>query len=179
MALDTSPIDYSELMLSRLTDQVRDLFQRIFETEGSEAGEAWAPLSPITEARKERLGQPTAILVAQDELRRSLAYGVGDGYAELREGGSVLAVGTNDPKGPFHQLGTRRMPQRKIAPDADDIPQSETNDWSALVARHAKNEIGNRLSAAFREFKDIGEGAEGALEVVLEGLGELAEVVVL
>ncbi len=179
MSLDTSPIDYSDLMLGQLTNQVRDLFTRIFESEGTEAGEGWEPLSPVTEARKLRLGLRSDILIAEDNLRRSLSTGVGDGYAELRDNGATLAVGTNDPKGPFHQLGTRRMPQRKIAPDADEIPQSETSDWSNLAGRHARNEIGTRLEKAFREFQAIGEGAEGALEVVLEGLGELAEVVVI
>jgi len=179
MPLDTSPIDYSELMLGRLTDQVRDLFTRIFETEGYEIGQEWEPLSPVTEAKKERLGQPTAILVAQDDLRRSLAFGVGDGYAELRDNGSTLAVGTDDPKGPFHQLGTRNMPQRKIAPDANEVPEEDVTVWSNITGRHAKREIGSRLRDAFKEFRDIGEGSEGALEVVLEGLEDLAEVVVL
>lgn len=179
MTLDTSPIDYSELMLGRLTNEVRDFFTMIFESEGSEAGEAWEPLSPATEARKERLGLSSAILVAEDDLRRSLAFGVGTGYAELRDGGATLAVGTDDPKAPFHQLGTRRMPQRKIAPDAEDIPQAELNVWRDLVDGHARREIGKRLEAGIKDFKSAVEGAEGALNIMLDGLEGLAEVAVL
>jgi len=179
MPLDTSPIDYTELQLGRLTSAVRDLFARIFETDGGEAGELWEPLSPETEARKERYGLGGSILVAEDDLRRSLATGYGTGYAELRDGGATLAVGTDDPKGPFHQLGTRRMPQRKIAPDAEDIPQIERDEWSDLVDRYTRKEIGKRLGDAFGDLKGMGEGAEGTLDVLLEGLEDLAEVAVL
>jgi len=176
--MDTSPLDYTYVLMGNLTNQVRDLFTRIFESEGSEAGEAWEPLSPATEARKLRLGLSSAILVAEDDLRRSLAFGTGGGYAELRDE-HTLAVGTDDPAGPFHQLGTRRMPQRKIAPDASDIPQAETTDWSNIAGQHAKGQIGKRLMDAFGELKRFEEGAEGAIELVLEDLAELAEVLVI
>lgn len=124
------------VLMGPVADGVHEVFKHIFETEGSYAGESWAPLSPWTEIKKARMGYPDQILVAEGNLQRSLvdrnALG---GYTEMRDPQTV-AVGSDDEAGFFHQGGTRNMPARPIAPDADSIPAQDVDDWTELVANY-------------------------------------------
>ena len=70
-------------------------------------GQPWPDLSPVTVAKK---GHAT-ILVDKGDLRRSLIDPAGPNHVgEVFERG--LSFGTADPKAPYHQRGTSRMPAR-------------------------------------------------------------------
>ena len=138
------------VLLGPVANGVNALFDKIFDSEGSYAGNAWAPLAPSTMAKKARMGYPDVILVEKGDLRTSLVdprgltttslSSYGSGYVEMRDE-QTLAVGSDDEAGFFHQGGTRFMPARPIAPDADAIPSFDIDAWTELVANFILGDV--------------------------------------
>lgn len=128
-----------------IAEGVHELFQKIFESEGSYAGDPWAPLAEYTLARKARLGFPDSILVESGDLMNSLVdpesrfisslTHAGAGYTEMRDP-TTVAIGTHDEVGFLHQGGTSRMPARPIAPDVDNIPDADIDAWTEFAANY-------------------------------------------
>lgn len=53
-------------------EHLRRTFERdVFKTRGAEIGERWAPLSPVTIARKSLKGYPSTPLIATGRMKRS------------------------------------------------------------------------------------------------------------
>jgi phage gpG-like protein len=77
--------------------------QKQFDNHTDPEGKPWAPLSPVTIARKKQ--NKDKILTHYGPLRKSVKVEV------LQEG---LRLTTGAPYAKFHQEGTSRMPQRKI-----------------------------------------------------------------
>ena len=137
------------VLIGPVADRLNAIFTKIFDSEGSYAGEAWAPLSPYTLERKAQLGYPDEILVAEGNLRASLTdpFGhvtaslahLGSGYKEMRDD-TTVAVGTTDESAGFHQGGTSRMPARPIAPEVDDIPDEDIDAMTEMVANYILGE---------------------------------------
>ncbi len=71
-------------------------------------GAAWAPLSPVTIARKEH----SAILVDTGRMFESLTTPNGTEDTVWITGPTWLTFGTEVPYAHFHQTGTKRMPAR-------------------------------------------------------------------
>lgn len=63
----------------------------------------WPPLAPETVARKATGDSP---LLETGELRDSIEHKVVDAH--------TVDVGTNDPKAPYHELGTAKIPARSF-----------------------------------------------------------------
>ena len=80
-----------------------------FSTEGARWGQPWAPLAESTLAAKLRRAQPSDILVATTELKRSLTIRPLD-IERLHP--STMVLGTRVSYAQFHQRGTSRMPAR-------------------------------------------------------------------
>src|SRR2546422_11501550 len=82
--------------LTDLVPEIRAYFARQFETEGSEGGSSWAPLTAATMAKKARMGIDVRPLMLTGTLWASLAMeGAKYGYAYL--GPYYVKVGTRDP----------------------------------------------------------------------------------
>lgn len=81
---------------------------RQFDTEGSFAGARWAPLAPSTVDRKARLGLRPQILQATGALRGAASR------PSRKATPRSLTLTITDPKLPFHQEGTSRMPARPL-----------------------------------------------------------------
>lgn len=102
---------------------------RRFSTEGGE--DPWARLSDQYAAWKARHfpGQP--ILVATGALRAGLTSQGGAGNVR-RIDATTMEVGTSDPKAPFHQFGTSRMPRRQVI----DFTGTDERRWQDLAERY-------------------------------------------
>ena len=90
---------------------VTAIFQAIarnFQDQGSDDG-PWAALAPITAARKEKAGRTAGILIWSGALRD-------DWEVNVNDTGTVGTVKSSRFYGTFHQLGTIRMPQRRVLP---------------------------------------------------------------
>lgn len=121
--------DPGPVLLGPVTRGVRESFANQFETTGSYGSSPWAPLSASTVSRRGS-GQP----LGRGTLWASLTESNSTyGYAVLRDRWT-LAVGTTDPVAVFHQLGTRRMPQRRIVPPV--IPDRDRDRWASLAATY-------------------------------------------
>lgn len=81
--------------------------QMNFDTQGYTLGRAWAPLSMATRTQRSREGYGPArpILVRRGDLKRSFR-------GDVR--GDTLIYKSTSKIFPYHQLGTRRMKQRKM-----------------------------------------------------------------
>ena len=100
-------------------------YQRYVESVFLEEGTpSWAPLRPGTRAIRERAGFSPAnpILIRTGSYKAAL---MGEGaQGSLLEQTSMgkgfrLKIGTTDPRFDYHELGTRRMPARPIAPNVE------------------------------------------------------------
>jgi phage gpG-like protein len=89
--------------LNVLGQTAKDLVQDGFRNERAPDGTGWQPLSQATIAKK----NSSRILVDNGLMRNSWNYRVTE---------TVVTIGTNDPKAPFHQYGTRRIPIREMLP---------------------------------------------------------------
>lgn len=81
----------------------------VFATEGAAGGRKWKPLSAQYERIKARLYPGRGILEATGKMSRSFRY-----QTRRSLGMNVLRVYNIDPKFPYHQLGTPRMPARPM-----------------------------------------------------------------
>jgi len=67
---------------------------------------AWAPLAESTERQKERMGYPLdAPLLASGDFRDSI---------KSQTIGLKAVIGSDDPVGVYHELGTDKMPPRPV-----------------------------------------------------------------
>lgn len=117
---------------------VRDIFRAQFETAGAAGHEPWAPLDPATVGRRGDTPWPvldsTLPGVRSGTLERSLTESDNEyGYAELRDGGDTLAVGTRLEYAPYFSDGTGRQPPRPLPPDY----------WPPLAAENLAQTIGS------------------------------------
>lgn len=97
------PRDIFELIAERM----RSMQHKHFETEEDVSGRAWEPLSPATvEARRKGPGT--------GEPRILRDTGVMKASISKKAGVAEAIAGTNDPKAPFHQYGTGRIPRRQF-----------------------------------------------------------------
>lgn len=76
-----------------------------FDTETDPGGNRWQPLKPSTLNQKIAKGQSRRILQATGQMRNS---------AKIAVTRSRVTIYSEDPKLPFHQLGTSRLPQREV-----------------------------------------------------------------
>lgn len=87
-------------------------FMQNMASEGGLYG-GWAPLAASTIEDRLRKGYGAGpILVRTMRLANSLAGQSADSIFAVTP--TTLRVGTNDPKAPYHQRGTRKMPKRQI-----------------------------------------------------------------
>lgn len=86
--------------------------EKLFDSEGQEAGQRWADLAESTVARKAREGLRPEILRATDELRQSLTE-IDDVNQLKYITPTSLAFGSTLPYAVLHQSGTFQMPQRR------------------------------------------------------------------
>lgn len=92
--------------LNKTTDYLLNFFSDdVFRSEGDVYGESWAPLSPKTDAEKARKYPLAGI------LRRTGA--MQQGFRVMGTNTYALIYNTQDYFA-FHQLGTRRIPQRIV-----------------------------------------------------------------
>jgi hypothetical protein len=100
-----------------VADTVRQGYLENFRTE-SAAGVPWAPLAPATIKDRIRRGYPgpRPKLVREGDYRRSWTQPGGDNVEEWHQGEGWwnVVVGSTDYRVPFHELGTNRMPARKV-----------------------------------------------------------------
>lgn len=85
--------------------------QRVFASQGSYVGEAWAPLSPAYARWKAAHSANAGILQLRGRLYGSLSAPDHPDHI-FRSGPSWAEYGTQVPYAKFHQTGTRRMPRR-------------------------------------------------------------------
>jgi phage gpG-like protein len=111
---------------SRLVDDYRPVWAEMkdtfliieraqFESEGaaeSESGSKWAPLSPAYAAAKEHRFGEMPILMATGELYEGLTDEHSPNFV-FESFERFMTIGTRVKHAIFHQLGTKKMPQRK------------------------------------------------------------------
>lgn len=115
-----------------------------FDTSTDPDGNAWAPLAPSTIRAKERSrnrrqkrgakrlykrtrANPTDILKDTFQLRDTITYQVS---------GGELAIGSPMRYAKFHQLGTGRIPKRKIL----GVSSADKVEIQAILADHLSKE---------------------------------------
>lgn len=91
-----------------LVPAVTGWWRHQFETEGQFAGHAWQPLTPAYAAAKARTHPGRGILVATGALKRAASA------PRRAQTATSLTLAIDDPKLPFHQEGTTKMPARPL-----------------------------------------------------------------
>lgn len=92
------------------------MLRRHWETQGRAFGHPWKPLAPSTLAERIRKGTANkGPLRDTDTLFRAVFSSAARRIARTATG-VRLSLMPDDPKWMFHQLGTRRMPQRQVIP---------------------------------------------------------------
>lgn len=94
-----------------LGKQLRDIIDHQFQTQGAASG-GWEPLADSTIKEKARRGLDPRILIATDDLHKSLTRKFDPNHIEQRVSMEALIFGTRVPYGIFHQKGTEHMPAR-------------------------------------------------------------------
>lgn len=111
-------------------DVLAKAFTLQFDTEGNHLlGHQWAPLKPEYLRWKIRHGFDPRRLHKTGEMRRSLTSRP-MAVEEYRPMSATF--GTNDEKAPYHQHGTRFMPQRQIIAVTEDL----ADDVNSVLARY-------------------------------------------
>jgi hypothetical protein len=119
-----------------LTNQVYQMERKIFKTEGQYIGRPWPPLLPQTIARKARIRRANmGILRRYNTLWASLTKRSAPQSVRVVTRDSLL-IGTGAPYAAPHQDGTEYLRQRKMVPDAEEIPPQELRKWETLLVRH-------------------------------------------
>lgn len=107
--------DFARSLALNLAAETISLVQREFRSQSDPYGDAWAPL-------KARAGM---ILSDTGHLRNSVAIAAATG-SQIR-----IAIGAS--YAPFHQKGTKRMPQRMILPRDGDLPAAWASEYLAVT----------------------------------------------
>ena len=126
-----------------LTDAVRGMFRKRFDSRGAYGGGAWEPLSAATMRKRDRAGLGDAPLERYGTLDASFtqegatgltvrlnASSRAFGYSVLDAAG--LHVGSNDPVLNLTERGTRNMPARPVLPD--EVPEADAERWAQIIA---------------------------------------------
>lgn len=122
-----------------ITNRVHAMFGKIFDSEGAYIGNKWKPLSLYTLREKAKIGRAhMGILRRYNALWSSLVKRSSPLGHRVVTPASLL-IGTNVPYAVYHQLGTPRLPQRKIIPSAAEIPQADIDEWESLVVAHLES----------------------------------------
>lgn len=136
--------------LSRFTESVKDyrpafatIVKRLedhaakqFASQGK--GE-WAPLSPAYARWKEANFPGRPLLRLTDDLYNSLVKENSKSVREVKE--LTLKWGTKVPYGTFHQLGTRRMPARRIIALSVEEKRTIVKDIQAYIVVQARKAL--------------------------------------
>lgn len=101
----------------------------VFASRGGVIGEPWAPLSARYAAYKARRYAGRQPLVRTGTMQRSFKYTHGAQFARVTNGASYFD---------YHQLGTRRMPQRMMM-KVDDTREREI---TRMIEQYVKTEGG-------------------------------------
>ena len=110
-----------------LTDAVRGMFRKRFDSRGAYGGGAWEPLSAATMRKRDRAGLGDAPLERYGTLDASFTQ---EGATVLDAAG--LHVGSNDPVLNLTERGTRNMPARPVLPD--EVPEADAERWAQIIA---------------------------------------------
>jgi len=101
---------------------------RNFGTQGFTFGEAWKPLKPSTVKQRRRMGLGARpILVVSGRLKKGVKIKSVDNKKAV--------VGNDVPYYPYHQLGTRKMPQRQILKETDKAQKAILLIFNNFVQR--------------------------------------------
>lgn len=101
--IEDAPGVAADIVLAHIFDE--------FNAERDFAGIPWAPLSPVTLAKKAGRG---SILIDSGDMLDSLRV------EDTEEGVAVLM----DSPAQYHQFGTAKMPRRSIFPTGDKFPDN-------------------------------------------------------
>lgn len=125
LGIDASWIPQMRDRLGRFVEKVRDFMplwpdvaeqfwddiQRNIDGEGSYVG-GWRALSPAYARWKRAHVGHTRIMILTGRLKDSVRLGGRNNITTMRS--NALLLGSRDPKLPYHQRGTNRMPRRPI-----------------------------------------------------------------
>jgi phage gpG-like protein len=103
--LGTSLHDFSEALSILGRQLILFYSETVMNNKGIPLGSRWAPLAASTQAYKEVHWPGTDPLYRTGAMKRSF-------YANSTR--DTLFVSNKAPYFPYHQLGTRRMPQRRV-----------------------------------------------------------------
>ena len=95
-----------------IADDMREIIDKQFETEGKRSSGGWAPLALSTIDSKARAGLDPRILHATLDLRRSLTEKDDSAHFEHITPVS-LTLASQVEYGKYHQTGTLKMPRRR------------------------------------------------------------------
>jgi len=128
---NTANLDFTEVF-GDVADLLCETHQGYFAAQADPNGNAWAPLSPVTIAKKGH----SVILIETDAMRQSVT---GRQSANHLESFDALSMewGTSDEKAGLHQAGTNFMPQRQFVGWNDPSIDAAVN----TIADEAMNQI--------------------------------------
>lgn len=95
----------------RISDLIREMIKKQFETEGEYGGKKWPGASTATERRK---GIGGKLLIRSGKMFEKLTT---DGEQDIRVTGNRIEFKVEGTPAGFHQTGTRNMPMRQVIPD--------------------------------------------------------------
>jgi phage gpG-like protein len=105
--------DFKRPLQNAADNLVRTFSTDVFNTQGGAINEKWKPLSPVTIAQKARKGQPSDILVATGDMKKSFGSTVGTHQA---------VVANAAPYFKYHQSKNprKKLPRRVMMKLAED-----------------------------------------------------------
>lgn len=118
-----------EAVFLEIAEDIREVEEKQFESEGWFRSGGWAELTDNTIARKEREGLDPRILHATLKLRESVTDKGGGTLIKIGE--DTLVVGSEVSYGGYHQTGTSRMPQRKVM----EFNENDKRQWVMMIER--------------------------------------------
>lgn len=128
----------ADIMLTEINDNFRQQgaiyqgggFVRTRTTRATTRDRIWAPLAPATRARRALIGLGARpILEVTGRLRKS--------FRRSRLTNKEVVITNSTPYGGFHQMGTRKMPQRRIV----GFSQKSIGAIKRVFGNHIKNII--------------------------------------
>lgn len=104
-----------------------------FESEGVWGGQQWAPLSPAYAIEKARTHPGRTILIRDGAMRRAASQPRREATPR------TLVLWIDDPKAPYHEEGTDRMPARPLIPEP--LPTSALRDVDLAAGEYVSTLI--------------------------------------
>jgi phage gpG-like protein len=133
-ALNERATDLRPVFDGPIDESVSELYTQQFATEGQFGGARWAPLAARTLLARTRRGHGRGGILRDTSrlwaslVKRGAPEGIRSVSRDQYERGTSVAYAV------FHQLGTRRMPARKIAPDP--LPARVVVGWTDIISRY-------------------------------------------